>query len=41
VADILFIAVALLITVLIAGAQFGADSRDSYGDDHRRAAPEG
>jgi hypothetical protein len=40
VADILF-AVALLVTVVIAAVQFGADSRDGYGDDHQRVAPEG
>jgi hypothetical protein len=41
VADILFIAVALLVTVVISAVQFGVDSRDSYGDDHQRVAPEG
>jgi hypothetical protein len=40
VADILFIAVALLATVLSA-VQFGTDSRDGYGDDHQRVALEG
>ena len=39
--DILFIAVALLVTVLISAAQFGTDSRDGYRDDHQRVASEG
>ena len=39
--DILFIAVALLVTVLIAAVQFGTDSRDGYGDDHQRVATGG
>ena len=39
--DIVFIVVALLVTVLIAAVQFGSDSRDGYGDDHQRVASRG
>jgi len=35
---ILFIAVALLVTVIIAAVQFGTDSRDGYSDDQRVAS---
>jgi hypothetical protein len=36
--DILFIAVALLVTVIISAMQFGTDGRDRYGSDGNAAS---
>lgn len=39
--EIMLIAVTLVLTVLISAVQFGADSRDGYGDDHQRVGTGG